>query len=274
MSVTVNKTIEIKEGEIGVIQALPVAAGENILSGVFAVECSDGYLKAATATDIKTARRVVIKINALDNTSGANGSVSTGLNLVKCYVAGTFKLSNFTSIAQAQVGKVMYISDNYTIDEAQVGGMKAGTLIQYLSATSGYLELNGFYGTDGVMVKKVALTAAADGTAGAVLSWANPTGQNILVEKVVLEFTAAATDAAAGVDAGIVANGTTSGDNIIDGLVVAAGCFSPVGSGGTNGKGDRKMTSGQYLTITSVVSSHLDLAGMTGFAYIYFRLID
>ena len=173
-AVTVNQQITIKEGEEGKFIAFPVLAGEKILSGVFAVVGADGYLKTATAANIKTAKAVVITIDALDNTSGANGNVATGLNLVRAYVSGTFKLANFASITQAMVMKSMFITDNYTIDEAQVSGIKAGTLVQYPSATSGYLELNKVYNADGLIVQKVPLVAAADGTAGAVLAWANP----------------------------------------------------------------------------------------------------
>jgi len=275
MAVTANKQITIKQGEEGKFIAFPVLAGEKILSGVFSVVGADGYLKTATAANIKTAKAVVITIDALDNTSGVNGNVATGLNLVRAYVSGTFKLANFTSITQAMVMKSMFITDNYTIDEAQVSGIKAGTLVQYLSATSGYLELNKFYNADGLIVQKVPLVAAADGTAGAVLAWANPTGQSIIVEKVIAEITHAATDALGAVDIGVAANGTTASDTIIDGLVIdTVGTFSPVGSGGTNGKGDRLMTSGQYITGTSKTADHLNLAGMTGNAHIFYRLID
>lgn len=274
MSVTAKQNITNKDGSNCKIQAYPVLAGENILAGTFAVVGADGFLKTAVAANIKTARMVVIAIDSLDNTSGANGSVSTALNLVKCYVEGTFKLENFATITQAQVGKSMYITDNFTIDEVQLNGAKAGTLVQYLGATSGYLELNTFYAADGTIVKKIALTAAADGTGGGVLNWLNPAGQDILIEKVVLDFSAASTDALGAIDVGIAATGT-SNDTLIDGFVCAVtGTFGTVGSAGTNGKGDRKMTSAQYLTITSVTGAHLDLTGMVGNIYVFYRIID
>ncbi|MBI5964929.1 MAG: hypothetical protein HY863_15730 [Chloroflexi bacterium] len=111
---------------------------------------------------------------------------------------------------------------------------------------------------------KVAL-AALD-TAGGVLGLANPEGVDLIVTRVVVDVTTKSTSACT-VDAGIAANGTTSADNLLDGLDVgtAAGTFDNVADVGTNGKARKKWTSGQFLTISKASGA---AAGLVGNAYI------
>ena len=117
-------------------------------------------------------------------------------------------------------------------------------------------ELKGIYKVD---------LAALD-AAGGVLSLANPEAASLFVTRIVLDVTTKST-AACTVDAGIAANGTTSADNLIDGLDVgtAAGVFDNIEDGGTNGKATKKWTSGQYLTISKASGA---AAGLVGSAYI------
>jgi len=107
---------------------------------------------------------------------------------------------------------------------------------------------------------------AAVDAAGGVLSLANPEGVDLIVTRLVLDVTTAATVACT-VDAGIAANGTTSADNLVDGLDVnaAAGVFDNIGDGGTNGKSRQRWESDQYLTV-SVASGAS--AGLAGNAYV------
>ena len=55
-----------------------------------------------------------------------------------------------TSITQAMVGKTMYASDNFTADDT-ITGAKIGTLVTYISATIGWVDLNKF-AIDGQLV--------------------------------------------------------------------------------------------------------------------------
>lgn len=276
MAVTVDKISIHKEKSAPLW--FPVAASETIYAGTFCVINKSGLLQNATATTIKGAQMVVIPAESYIETTGVAGAISstgTGARGIKCYVDGIFKLDAFTSITQVMVGQTMYISDNYTVDEAQLAGIKAGTLVGYYAATGGFLELNTFYQADGEVQVKVALTAAGDGTAGAVLSWANPTGKTIMVQNVIIDMTTAPTDTAAGLDVGVAANGTTSSDTLIDGVVLAAaGVFNAIKNAGTNGSCNRKVTSSQYITGTSVVGGHLDLAAFVGTAYIQYRIAE
>lgn len=111
---------------------------------------------------------------------------------------------------------------------------------------------------------RVAL-AALD-TAGGVLSVANPEGASLIVTRLILDVTTKST-AACTVDAGIAANGTTSADNLLDGLDVgtAAGVFDNTENGGTNGKGAKKWGASEYLTASMASGA---AAGLAGYAYI------
>lgn len=111
---------------------------------------------------------------------------------------------------------------------------------------------------------RVALADADAG--GGVLSLANPEGVDLIVTRLVLDITTAAT-AACTVDAGIAAAATTSADDLIDGLDVnaAAGVFDNVSDGGTNGKARQKWEDDQYLTISKATGA---AAGLEGYAHI------
>jgi len=115
-----------------------------------------------------------------------------------------------------------------------------------------------------------AALAALD-TGGGVLSLANPEGADIIVTRLVLDITTAATGACT-VDAGIAAGATTSSDNLIDGLDVnaATGVFDNIEDKGTNGKTRQKWESDQYLTISMATGA---AAGLAGYAYVeYIRV--
>ena len=82
---------------------------------------------------------------------------------------------------------------------------------------------------------KVAL-AASDSAAG-VFSWQNPESAAILISRVVVDLTTAAT-AACTIDFGTAGDGTGSSDDLLDGLDVntASGVFDNIADKGTNGK--------------------------------------
>lgn len=111
---------------------------------------------------------------------------------------------------------------------------------------------------------KVAL-AALD-TAGGILAWLNPENVAILVTRIVLDVTTKST-AACTADFGQAANGTTTADNLIDGVDVgtATGVFDNTKDIGTNGKGARKVAAGEYVTGSKATGA---AAGLVGSAYI------
>jgi len=121
---------------------------------------------------------------------------------------------------------------------------------------------------------KVARVALANvNTGGGIFSWANPEASAVLIDRVVVDVTTKAT-AACAIDIGTTAtNGTTSSDNLIDGLDVnnAVGVFDNITDKGTNGKSRQKINSGKWVTAS--VSGGGASAGLVGFAYIHYVVI-
>ena len=118
-----------------------------------------------------------------------------------------------------------------------------------------------------VKVAKVALGVAD--TAGGVLAWQNPEGVDILVSRILLNVTTAATGACT-IDVGMTAaNATTTSDTLIDGADVgtAAGVFDNIDNAGTNGKSNQKVATGKWITASKASGA---AAGLAGFAYIHY----
>ena len=123
------------------------------------------------------------------------------------------------------------------------------------------------------LVKVARVQLAQVNTGGGVFSWANPETSAILIDRVVVDVTTKAT-AACSIDIGTTAtDGTTSSDNLIDGLDVnnAAGVFDNITDKGGNGKSRQKLASGKWVTAS--VSGGGASAGLVGFAYIHYVLI-
>lgn len=117
---------------------------------------------------------------------------------------------------------------------------------------------------------KVAL-AAVD-TGGGVFSWANPESSNILISRVMIDVTTAAT-AACTIDVGHTAtSATTSSDTLLDGLDVnsAAGVFDNITNAGTNGKAVQRLASGKWITASKASGA---TAGIVGYAYITYHVV-
>ena len=135
-------------------------------------------------------------------------------------------------------------------------------------------ELNLLDNTDRIVkVAKVAL-AAAD-TEGGVFSWQNNEGASIIVQRVILDVTTAAS-AACTIDVGTTdTSATTSSNNLIDGLDVhsAAGVFDNIeDNGGAEGSGatKQKLANGKWVTASKASGA---AAGLVGFAYIEYVVI-
>ena len=117
---------------------------------------------------------------------------------------------------------------------------------------------------------KVAL-GSGDG-AGGILAWQNPESAAILVVRIVIDRTTKSTGACTA-DFGTAANGTTSADNLIDGVNAGAaeGIEDNVEDKGTNGKSrqrlDAKGGATDYLTGSKATGA---AAGLAGNAYIFY----
>lgn len=92
--------------------------------------------------------------------------------------------------------------------------------------------------------------------------WTNPTSGSILVMGVDINVTT--TSGASGtLDIGTAAGATTTSDNLLDGVNVAAatGWKSSAVAGGTNGLGVGSLASGQFITCTISAGTAGSLAG-------------
>ena len=268
MAVTILQAIHEKTGAYDelLLQTFPVAAGESILKGTIAVIGEDGLLYALDSASAPKGRIAVVAYESLDNTSGDDGCISANGDLERCitgYTRGRFKLV-CTSITQAMVGNVLYATDNYTVDDAQTAGMPIGTLIEYRSATSGYIDLNAVYNNDGTRTYKGAFTTTpTSGDAGA-FSIVNPAGLTILVKELILDIVTPA--AGCTIDCGVAATAVTA-DDLIDGLSIAtAGAFSNLTDPGTNG-GIVVATATEYITGTITGAGSAALVGTYQLVY-------
>ena len=118
-------------------------------------------------------------------------------------------------------------------------------------------------------VVKVALTAQATPTNGGTFSVQNPFEVAALVA-LVIDKTTASTGAAT-IDAGVVANATSTGDNLIDGKSLqTVEVIQSFNDGGTNGKAWRKVDAkgGTNDFVTGTASA--DSSGLAGSAYLIF----
>ena len=127
-------------------------------------------------------------------------------------------------------------------------------------------------GNNARLVKVARVALGAVDTGGGVFSWQNPTGQNVIVGRVVLDVTTPSSGACT-LDVGTTAtSATTLSDNLIDGLsaATAAQVADNLGNAGTNGKTRQKLATGKWVT-GSVASGAS--AGIAGYAYIHYWAI-
>jgi hypothetical protein len=122
-------------------------------------------------------------------------------------------------------------------------------------------------------MKKVTGALAAVDTGGGVFSWQNPESGPILIKHVVLKVTTKTTGACA-IDVGTTStSATTSSDTLIDGVDVnaATGTFTNDESAGTNGKPQKRLESGKWVTAS--VSGGGASAGLVGTYEIYYEVL-
>jgi len=114
---------------------------------------ADGYVEAMVlGTTIKFAGIAEEKV---DNSAGSNGAKN-----VRVHTTGVFKL-NATSITQAMVGQMMYAVDDNTFDD-QPGdyGIPVGILVEYVSATVGWIDIGAALGKGQVSIECLSQTVA------------------------------------------------------------------------------------------------------------------
>lgn len=117
--------------EVG-LKAYPVAASTLIYADSLVCLNASGY--AVPAADAASYTTVGMADGRVDNSSGANGDLWVR---VRSPVIAKFAA---VSITQAMVGRTMYVVDDQTFDDAVgTNGIAAGVLLDYESATSGWI---------------------------------------------------------------------------------------------------------------------------------------
>lgn len=117
----------------------------------------------------------------------------------------------------------------------------------------------------------VDITGVAATTGGAIAAVPNPEGVAIIVTRAVLERRVKSTGAATA-DIGVAANATTSADNLLDGVNVAAteSVEDNVKNGGTNGLAAKKWGATEYITVTGSATT----VGLSGKLRIQYMRAD
>lgn len=150
-ALSANRETDRKDGAL---ISVPVAASKVIYKGAMCKKNSSGYLvPAADAAGLQG--QTYVAYEKVDNSSGADGAVKC-----RVYRKGIF-LFAATSITQAMVGKRMFVVDDQTFDDAAgTNGIVAGRLVEFVSTTSGWIDIEQSLPYVGI------LTADADATYG------------------------------------------------------------------------------------------------------------
>lgn len=131
MALSADAHLDRKES--GPYQVYPVAASTTIYAGGLLVVDSTGY--AEPLTDAVDKRYIGVAYEGVDNSSGSDGDKN-----VRVYGIGRFKVTA-TSITQAMVGQMMYGADDATMDDTSTNKVPVGRLVEYVSSTSGWIEI-------------------------------------------------------------------------------------------------------------------------------------
>lgn len=125
------------------IKTYPMKAAAKVFAGGFASVDATGFLVDAADTAGQLCVGVVLgeggpsspTQGAYDNTSGANGAIVVPI-ACDCiaHVVGT-------GLTQAKVGTVMMISDDQTVGTGTGNSIKAGVLVEFVSATEGLIYI-------------------------------------------------------------------------------------------------------------------------------------
>lgn len=145
MALTADKNFQSKGGRLF---TYPVDGGSIIYKGALVCTNAAGFLVPAADT-AGFSNCVGVADERVDNSAGADGALNCR---VRC---GERYLVNATSITQGMVGDQMFVVDDATFDDSAgvVNNIRAGILVEFVSATSGWIL--------------IALPAITPGTIGA-----------------------------------------------------------------------------------------------------------
>lgn len=122
-----------KSQELGVKRKFPLAAVACYKGGLAMIN-SAGYVTPATAS-ASNKGCVGIFVDDVDNSGGSAGDLSVEVQEGEFLFVGV-------GLTQAEVGDVCYASDDQTFSNAQASNEpQAGKLVEYVSATSGWIAV-------------------------------------------------------------------------------------------------------------------------------------
>jgi hypothetical protein len=143
MAVTVDQKIVVKDNSNANILTYQIANTEKPIKGAIAAVTAGGYLASVAAGNKATNVLAVIPLET--KTASANGVISsTGeadANCVQGYISGIFQITT-SGLTIADLGSKLYVTDNYTFTTTSVDNTLVGTIVQFISATTVYVDLN------------------------------------------------------------------------------------------------------------------------------------
>lgn len=124
-----------------------------------------------------------------------------------------------------------------------------------------------------IRTARVALTTDT-GNAG-MLSWQNPEEHPVIIQRIILDVTTPATGAAIA-NFGSDGDGTGTSSDLIDGVDIgtAAGVFDNIDDQGTSGGSKVRLDEAGGTTDWLTGTGESDPAGLVGFAYIQYWVVD
>jgi|1_EtaG_2_1085319.scaffolds.fasta_scaffold06151_4 hypothetical protein len=156
-----------------------------------------------------------------------------------------------------------------TAAEINVGdGVTAGTVIASKAVVAGAgkdlddIKILSLRNTTGIQAQAFQYALAAAAGVGGVLNVENPLAVPCTVVYLGIDITTASTGAAT-VDAGVDTDGSSSADDMIDGLDAnnATGWFTSDNDAGTNGESHRRIGTTEHIVISKKTG---DVAGLAG----------
>ena len=130
-ALTADKQLQVKNISL---KSYPVAA-VVIYKGAMVCLNAAGYLTPAADTG-GLSYVVGIADEKVDNSAGAAGDKNCRV------LSGRAAKAVASSITQAMLGTMMYVVDDATIDDTSTNMIPAGILVEYVSATSGWIYID------------------------------------------------------------------------------------------------------------------------------------
>lgn len=135
MALSANRATRHQEGATEIF-TYPVKASTHIYAGgLVSIDTASGY--AVAGSDAASRRFVGVALEEADNSTGSNGTID-----VRVQTKGKFLFAS-SGLAVTNNGAVMYISDDETfVASGTAQAVICGRLARYVSATSGWLEID------------------------------------------------------------------------------------------------------------------------------------